>query len=298
MNNDCHPFLKWAGGKRQLIPVIKQYYPFDNGITRYVEPFVGGGAVLFDVLEKYDIKEVYISDINEKLINTYIVIQKYCNLLIKELEKISKEYQSKDTIQQKQYFLDKRTEFNNITNVLKEKKNVKIKQAAYMIFLNRTCFNGLYRVNSDGKFNVSFGSYNNPVICDRDNLILVSKKLQGVVIKCCTYADMLQYIDNQTFVFVDPPYRPLNKTASFNSYSSTGFNDNDQEKLADFVRTIDSIGAKFIVCNSDPHNIDPLDDFFDNLYSGFTINRISATRMINSKATARGTINELLITNI
>lgn len=298
MDNDCRPFLKWAGGKRQLIPVIKQYYPFDNGIEKYVEPFVGGGAILFDVLEKYNIKEVYISDVNEKLINTYIVIQKHCDLLIKELKVLAHEYTTQDIINKKQYFLNKRIEFNRIKNILSKDKRTQIRQAAYMIFLNKTCFNGLYRENSDGDFNVPFGQYVNPVICDEENLKAVSKKLQAVTIKCCTYSDMLKHIDDKTFVFMDPPYRPLNKTASFNSYSKTKFNDNDQKALSTFVKTIDAIGAKFIVCNSDPHNIDPTDDFFDNLYSGFKIQRIPATRMINSKATSRGVINELLITNI
>jgi DNA adenine methylase len=166
-----------------------------------------------------------------------------------------------------------------------------------MIFLNKTCFNGLYRVNRDGEFNVSFGKYINPVICDEENLREISKKLKNVSIHCCSYKDMIKYIDEKTFVFIDPPYRALNKTSSFNSYASDVFDDESQKELAKYVKKINKLGAKFVLCNSDPHNIDPSDDFFDDLYKEFTINRIAATRMINSKASARGAINELLITN-
>ena len=294
----CSPFLKWAGGKRQLIPIIEKMYPFDDSYTRYVEPFIGGGAVLFDILSNHNVKEIYISDINEKLVNTYIIIQKHCNLLINELTRLANEYTSQSVENKKKYFLARRENFNDVRDVLSKSKKVRIEQAALMIFLNKTCFNGLYRVNSEGKFNVSFGEYKNPIICDADNLRSVSNKLKGVNIFCCSYQNMKKYIDEHTFVFLDPPYRPLNKTANFNSYSNTGFNDNDQIKLAEFAEYIDNVGGKFIVCNSDPHNVDVNDDFFDNLYANFTIHRVAATRMINSKASKRGTINELLITNI
>ena len=294
----CSPFLKWAGGKRQLIPIIEKLYPFDEHCTKYVEPFVGGGAILFDILSKQNVKEIYISDINEKLINTYIVVQKHCGLLIDELTRLSNEYFAKPTEERKSYFLDRRNDFNNVKDILSKDKKTRIKQAALMIFLNKTCFNGLYRVNSEGKFNVSFGEYKNPLICDAENLKFVSKKLKNVKIICCSYQNINKYIDKHTFVFLDPPYRPLNKTASFNSYNKTGFNDSDQIELAKFVKQIDAVGAKFIVCNSDPHNVDEQDNFFDELYSDFTIHRVSATRMINSKASNRGSITELLITNI
>jgi DNA adenine methylase len=294
----CSPFLKWAGGKRQLIPIIEKIYPFDDNYTRYVEPFIGGGAVLFDILSNHNVKEIYISDINEKLVNTYIIIQKHCNLLINELTRLANEYTSQSVENKKKYFLARRDNFNDVRDVLSKSKKVRIEQAALMIFLNKTCFNGLYRVNSEGKFNVSFGEYKNPIICDADNLRSVSNKLKDVNIFCCSYQNMKKYIDEHTFVFLDPPYRPLNKTANFNSYSNTGFNDNDQIKLAEFAEYIDNVGGKFIVCNSDPHNVDVNDDFFDNLYANFTIHRVAATRMINSKASKRGTINELLITNI
>ena len=161
----CSPFLKWAGGKRQLIPIIEKMYPFDDSYTRYVEPFIGGGAVLFDILSNHNVKEIYISDINEKLVNTYIIIQKHCNLLINELTRLANEYTSQSVENKKKYFLARRENFNDVRDVLSKSKKVRIEQAALMIFLNKTCFNGLYRVNSEGKFNVSFGEYKNPMSC-------------------------------------------------------------------------------------------------------------------------------------
>ena len=292
----CHPFLKWAGGKRQLLPTIKMFYPFDDGYTKYVEPFIGGGAVLFDILETQPIKEVYMSDINDNLINTYIVIQKYIDLLVQELKSIEKDYSSLDMCSKKMYFISRRTDYNKITNILSCSKTIQIRKAALLIFLNRTCFNGLYRVNSKGEYNVSFGNYKT-FDFDEINLREVSNKLQNVTIICCPYKDMLKYIDDKTFVFMDPPYRPLTTSANFNAYNKDNFDDQEQKKLAKFVLQIDKIGAKFIVCNSDPHNVDPGDNFFDDLYKDFDIYRVSANRMINSKGTARGSINELLITN-
>ena len=203
-----------------------------------------------------------------------------------------------DIVNRKQNFLNHRDDFNGLTNILTRGKYSQIRKAAYFIFLNKTCFNGLYRVNSDGKFNVSFGKYSNPIICDEDNLRNISKKLKNVKIICCPYSDMLDKINEKTFVFLDPPYRPLNKTSSFNSYAKDSFDDAAQVELAEFVNEINEAGAKFVLCNSDPHNTDPSDNFFDDLYKNYTIRRIPATRMINSKASARGAINELLITNI
>ena len=293
-----HPFLKWAGGKRQLLPTIQKYYPFDNGYTKYVEPFIGGGAVFFDILNKYNIHEVYISDINQNLINTYRVIQKHVDALIKELKTLEKNYSEMDVIHKKQYYYNCRLDYNSKQNILSCKKNDRIHHAARMIFLNKTCFNGLYRVNSKGEFNVPWGKALNPTICDENNLRLVAKKLQNVKIFCCSYNHMLKYIDEHTFVFMDPPYRPLNASSNFNAYSNNSFDDQEQIKLAEFAKKIDKLGGKFMVCNSDPHNVDVTDNFFDDLYQGFDVYRIPATRMINSKASARGSINELLITNI
>ena len=292
-----HPFLKWAGGKRQLLPIISKYYPFDT-CTKYVEPFVGGGAVLFDILNKFDIKEVFISDINANLINAYQVIRDYPNELISVLKKLDRDYKVDDIVNKKQNYLNRRADYNSHKNILSAHKYTRIRNAAYMIFLNKTCFNGLYRVNSKGEFNVPFGKIANPTICDEENIKALSLKLKHVKIKHGPYDTWVNEIDDKTFVFLDPPYRPLNTTSSFNAYAKAGFGDEEQIKLAEFVHAIHKAEAKFVLCNSDPHNTNPADDFFDDLYANYHVYRIPATRMINSKASSRGSINELLITNI
>ena len=299
---NAKPFIKWAGGKRQLLSKISEFYPVeqinDKTITKYVEPFIGGGAVLFDVLNKFDIRYVYIGDSNPNLINVYTVVQFYVNLLINELSTMEQEYLDCGDVGRDAYYLRVRKEFNSNRNILHKSAKSQVRQAACFIFLNKTCFNGLYRVNKDGKFNVPHGRYKNPTICDKENLRAVSKKLERVLIKCCSYQDWADTIDENTLVYFDPPYRPLNKTSSFNSYDKDEFGDEQQIELANFVKMIDDKGAMFILSNSDPHNVDVNDNFFDNLYSKFNIHEVSATRSINSNASSRGAINELLITNI
>ena len=172
-----------------------------------------------------------------------------------------------------------------------------IEKAALMIFLNKTCFNGLFRVNKKGLFNVPMGAYKNPLICDEENLRAVSKKLKSVTIVCGDYKESARFIDENTFVYFDPPYRPLTETAGFTSYSENPFEDAEQIELANFVTEMSDRGAKVLVSNSDPKNANEEDDFFDDIYSSHTIRRIEATRMINSNADARGKIRELLISN-
>ena len=290
------PFLKWAGGKGQLLKEIEKQYPFyDNNIKKYVEPFVGGGAVFFDILNKYDLESIYISDTNDDLINAYRTI-KYNSLELIELLKIMEnEYLDKDKVQRKQYYLEKRQIFNDLK--IKKSNEFNILKASYLIFLNRTCFNGLYRVNSKGLFNVPMGSYKNPQICDEKNIIAISNKLKRVEIKCPDFKDSEDFIDENTFVYFDPPYRPITKTANFTAYTSNEFNDNNQIELANFVKKIDKKGAKFVLSNSDPKNTDEEDNFFDNLYSEFKIRRVDAKRMINSDSKKRGNVKELLISN-
>ena len=290
------PFLKWAGGKGQLLKEIEKQYPFyDNNIKKYVEPFVGGGAVFFDILNKYDLESIYISDTNDDLINAYRTI-KYNSLELIELLKIMEnEYLDKDKVQRKQYYLEKRQIFNDLK--IKKSNEFNILKASYLIFLNRTCFNGLYRVNSKGLFNVPMGSYKNPQICDEKNIIAISNKLKRVEIKCADFKDSEDFIDENTFVYFDPPYRPITKTANFTAYTSNEFNDNNQIELANFVKIIDKKGAKFVLSNSDPKNTDEEDNFFDNLYSEFKIRRVDAKRMINSDSKKRGNVKELLISN-
>ena len=290
------PFLKWAGGKGQLIKEIEQYYPFENGkINKYAEPFVGGGAVLFDILNKYNLEEVYISDINAELINTYCGIRDNIDILIKKLSAMQNDFIPLYIEHRKEYYLDKRSRFNELKVNSDEKIN--IEKAALMIFLNKTCFNGLYRVNKKGLFNVPMGSYKNPLICDENNLRAVSKKLQKVKIVCGDYKKSADFIDENTFVYFDPPYRPITDTASFTAYTENLFNDDAQIELAEFVNDMDKKGAKIVISNSDPKNSNTNDDFFDNIYSAHRIKRVEATRMINCNSEARGKIKELLISN-
>lgn len=290
------PFLKWAGGKGQLLHEIEKYYPFGDGeITKYVEPFVGGGAVLFDILNKYALESVYISDVNRELINTYCVIRDNIDQLVDSLQVMQNKFFPLTTDERRTYYLIKRERFNN----LKEQESVgnNVEKAALMIFLNKTCFNGLYRVNKKGAYNVPMGAYKNPMICDSENLRVVSQKLKRVKIVCGDYKNSIDYIDSNTFVYFDPPYRPLTKTANFTSYTENLFNDDEQISLAKFVNDINKKGAKIVVSNSDPKNFDCDDNFFDVLYSNFNVKRVSATRMINSDGSARGKIKELLISN-
>lgn len=290
------PFLKWAGGKGQLIKEIEKYYPFEKGkITKYAEPFVGGGAVLFDILSKYNMEEVYISDINAELINTYVIIRDHIDELVKLLIKYQNEYVPLDKDNRKNYYIEKRNRFNNIKVNDKESEN--IEKAALMIFLNKTCFNGLYRVNRKGLFNVPMGAYKNPLICNEKNLIAVSEKLKNVKIVCGDYKKSDNFIDENTFVYFDPPYRPLTDTANFTAYTENLFDDEKQIELANFVNKISEKGAMVVVSNSDPKNTNEEDDFFEEIYAIHKIKRVEATRMINCKSNSRGRIKELLISN-
>ena len=290
------PFLKWAGGKGQLLKEIEKYYPFsDSKITKYAEPFVGGGAVLFDILSKYDLDEVYISDINAELINAYRIIRDDIDALVQLLKKMQDDYIPMDTEHRKEYYLKQRERFNDIK--VNGDETINIEKAALMIFLNKTCFNGLYRVNKKGLFNVPMGAYKHPMICDEENLRAVSAKLQKVKIICGDYRKAAEFIDSHTFVYFDPPYRPITDTASFTAYTENLFNDEEQISLAEFVEHMNAKGAKVVVSNSDPKNSNTEDDFFDNIYSSHKIKRVEATRMINCNSEARGKIKELLISN-
>ena len=292
----AHPFLKWAGGKGQLVSEIEKYYPFgDKRINKYAEPFVGGGAILFDILNKYSLDEVYISDINAELINTYHVIRDNPNEIINTLYSMQSDFLPLDSSKRKNYYLQKRERFNDLKT--SAKGNINVEQAALMIFLNKTCFNGLFRVNKKGLFNVPMGAYKNPLICDEDNLRAVSKKLKKVTIVCGDYRKAADFIDANTFVYFDPPYRPLTDTSNFTSYSENAFDDKEQIELAKFVDYMDEKGAKIVVSNSDPKNSDVDDDFFDNIYFKQKIRRVEANRMINCNSEARGKIKELLISN-
>lgn len=286
------PFIKWVGGKSQLLNEIRKKYP--ERIERYCEPFVGGGAVLLDVLANFQPDEVLINDINDELINLYIQIRDNVEFLINNLSELQELYWSMDENSRKVFYIKQRERFN----LGIQTDNISEVEMAYLfIFLNKTCFNGLYRVNKKGLFNVPIGSYKKPLICDTDNLRLVSNLLQNVKIMCGDYSETADFINENTFVYIDPPYRPLSATASFTSYSNTKFGDEEQVALSRFIDRISDNGAKIVASNSDPKNVDENDNFFDTIYSAYDISRVSATRMINSKSNGRGSINELLICN-
>lgn len=294
--SSAHPFVKWAGGKGQLLEVLKSNLPDGLGtkITRYAEPFVGGGALLFSLLDEYSFDEVYISDNNKELMNAYSVIRDCCCELVELLLEMQNLYTAFPFEDEKQeYYYEQRNRYNN----LPLDEGTRVEKAALFIFLNRTCFNGLYRVNRRGLFNVPFGKHANPTICDAENLMKVSEALKNVNIRSCDYHDVLSFADENTFVYIDPPYRPLNATSGFTSYTEDQFNDKNQIELADMYKELSQLGARVMLSNSDPHNVDENDNFFDDLYSDFTILRVDASRMINSKGASRGKIKELLIKN-
>lgn len=288
------PFVKWVGGKSQLLEEIRKKYP--QKIEKYCEPFVGGGAVLFDILQKFQPKEVLINDINKELINTYLQVKNHCEELINQLNELQTQYKKLGQEDRKVLFYEKRTRYNALKVNEDELEN--LEKATLFIFLNKTCFNGLYRVNSKGLFNVPFNNAKNPLICDADNLRSCSQVLQNVILKTGDYKECESFIDEGTFVYIDPPYRPLTQTSAFTSYSENQFLDKEQIELAQFIDNIAKKGSTILASNSDPKNSNEDDNFFDNLYSNFEIERVSASRMINANPEKRGAINELLITNI
>lgn len=298
------PFLKWAGGKGQLLKELESRFPRDlleGEITKYFEPFVGGGAVFFLIASKYrnNLKHIYLNDYNSSLILVYKVIQNDVNRLIFELLNLGSMYVSMSTDDRLEFYYNVRDEYNmrlsgnDLSNCYKGCAGI----AAKIIFLNKTCFNGLYRENRKGQFNVPSGRYENPTILDEDNLRAVSKSLEGVNIESTDFAAIKESVDSESFVYFDPPYRPISKTSNFTSYSSFDFDESQQHRLADLFAALDGRGAKLMLSNSDPKNVNPEDNFFEETYRGFNIERVPATRMINCNASKRGAINELVITN-
>lgn len=303
MNNvEAAPFLKWAGGKRQLLEQFEELYPdkLNKGtIDKYVEPFLGGGAIFFELQKKYKFKQVVLNDINEELILTYMVVQNYCDDLIKKLTLLEEEFLYLDIDDQSLFFYNIRDTFNQEKKIIDYSNyNINwINHAAYLIFLNRTCFNGLYRLNKSGGFNVPFGKYKNPTICNSHNLKNVSNALKGVTLVYGEYYNIEQHIniDNNTFVYIDPPYRPLTNSSSFTSYSKSGFNDDNQKELATwYKKLVKENHAQVMLSNSDPD-----DNFFHELYEknedDIYIKKVNASRAINSNASKRGKISEIVV---
>lgn len=289
------PFLKWAGGKGQILNKIRPLYPKELGskINKYIEPFIGGGAVFFDVVTNYKLDTYIINDINKELINTYKAIQQDINSLLGYLSNITSYYKQLSIDDKDLFYYSIRKKYNNIII----DKSINIEKAALFIFLNKTCFNGLYRVNRNNQFNVPTGKYKNPTIYDKENLLNISQILQKVEILWGDFSTVYNHIDSNTFIYIDPPYRPLTKTSSFTNYSTYLFDDKEQIRLSTFINEADKKGAYVLASNSDPKNTSENDLFFDELYSSKNIIRIEAQRAINSNPLRRGKITELIISN-
>lgn len=302
LSTKIKPFLKWAGGKSQLLSQLTPKFPVELklGITnRYVEPFIGGGAVFLHIAALYEIDEFVLSDINPEIILCYQIIQKDVLGLLSCLDELQYHYNSLTSEGQERLFYEIRERFNNSLHStdfgVMSKEG--IERVAQIIFLNHTCFNGLFRVNSKGGFNVPFGKYKNPTFHDRGNLLEIAEILKDAQILCGDFSICNHFADGKTFYYFDPPYRPISATASFTSYSSSSFNDTAQNRLAKNFRLLDQEGARLMLSNSDPKNENPNDDFFEKLYEGFTISTVMAARSINAQGSKRGQISELLITN-
>lgn len=289
------PFVKWVGGKGQLVEELERTVQLNknHNINKYCEPMVGGGALLFRLLSKYEFEGVYISDTNAELINAFNVIRSSVDPLIERLYEMQLLFHPMDDNGRKLFYYSMRDKFNN----LKLNGGTSVEKAALFIFLNKTCFNGLFRVNKKGQFNVPMGAYKNPCICDEDNLRNVSKALQGVKIVCGDYSLSKKFIDDNTFVYFDPPYRPISETSDFTSYNADAFDDNEQIRLARFIDEINPTGAKIVLSNSDPQNVNSGDTFFEDLYRAYKIKKVEASRSVNSNGNGRGKIKELIISN-
>lgn len=289
------PFIKWVGGKTQLIEQLEALLPADfdkrEEIT-YIEPFVGGGAMLFHMLQSHkNIKHAIINDINPDLTTCYVTVRDHPEELIRSLTAIQEDYYRVESEEaKKEYYMRIRDRFNN-------KPSDPIENTTLFFFLNRTCFNGLYRVNKAGKFNVPCGRYNRPLICDVNTIYADSRLLQNVTILTGDFEQTFEYIKGDTFFYFDPPYRPLSNTSSFNDYAKESFNDDAQIRLKHFCDRLQSINVPFMLSNSDCLGRDGSDRFFDDLFEDYDINRVWASRSVNADGSKRGKLTEILVRN-
>lgn len=298
----ARPFLKWAGGKRQLLSQLERFFPAQlkrGEIRTYAEPFIGSGAVFFRIFQTYPLRRSIIADINPELILAYHTLQAAVEDLIRLLASFEGSYARLAEPDRRAFYYAMRKRYNAQRVAIDpgQFSNNWVERTALLIFLNRTGYNGLFRLNSHGEFNVPFGRYKNPRLVDAENLRAIAHLLQNVQIQFGDFEALEDSIDAHTLVYFDPPYRPISRTAGFTSYSKDGFDDRQQLRLADFYRRLDARGAKLMLSNSDPRNIDPQDDFFERAYAGFRFERLQAKRNINRDAHGRGPISELLILN-
>lgn len=289
------PFIKWAGGKSKLLSQLDALLPADFAERRniqYVEPFVGGGAMLFYLLQTYpNITAALINDINPDLATCYKVVRDNPADLIKSLEQIQTEYYAlHDEALRKTFFLKQRERFNS-------KLLDPIENTTLFIFLNKTCFNGLYRVNKSGGFNVPFGRYSRPNICDAETIIADSELLQKVEIMTGDFEQTFSRIGSDTFFYFDPPYRPISATSNFTDYAKESFNDDEQIRLKLFCDKLNDCDIQFMLSNSDSPGTNTDAGFFDCLYAGYSIKRVWASRSVNSIATKRNKITEIVVRN-
>lgn len=297
---NAKPIIKWVGGKTQLLNIINDNLPQNiSHFNTYMEPFIGGAAVLFYIVPKLpNIKNVFINDLNYKLTNLYTVVKNKHLKLINQLKTIQEEYRKSED--PKMFYYNTRDSFNIYD--MNMEPDADVLHAAEFIFLNKTCFNGLYRENSKGEFNVPWNKNVNVCICDEENIKAVHNFFikYNVQISTGTYDEFFKdkgmYMKN-AFVYMDPPYRPITKSAAFTSYTKSGFNDNNQKELKAWVDILNSNCAYCMLSNSDPKNYDVNDTFFDDLYSDYNIIRVNAKRSINSKGNGRGSITEILVKN-
>ena len=296
MSIEAKPFLKWAGGKGQLLSQLSEHLPerISKEPFTYIEPFVGGGAMLFYMLQHFNnIRKAIINDVNEDLILTYRIIKDDVETLIANLERLEKEYLAiTDQDKRSQLFYEVREKYNQHIGDC-------IERASQLLFLNKTCFNGLFRVNKKGYFNVPYGKYANPTICNAKQLRADSQLLQSAQVEICLgdYAQTLKHIDGLTFVYLDPPYRPLDATSSFTAYAKGDFNDDDQRALASFCHLLSERGCLWMESNADCSAKNPEDTFFEDLYKEYRIERVYASRFINANPEKRGKLTELVIKN-
>ena len=295
MSTEAKPFLKWAGGKGQLLNQLSEHLParIHREPFTYIEPFVGGGAMLFFMLQHFgNVKRAIINDVNEDLILAYQTIKNDVEALICRLEAVEKDYLKIDPNQRSNLFYEIRERYN-------QHIGDNIERVSQLLFLNKTCFNGLYRVNKKGLFNVPFGKYANPTICNAEVLRADSQLLQSAKVEICQgdYTQTLEHVDGLTFFYLDPPYRPLDATSNFTAYAKDDFNDDDQRALADFCHQLSDRGCLWMESNADCSAKNPEDTFFEDLYRNYRIERVYASRFINANPNKRGKLTELLIKN-
>ena len=282
---EVKPFLKWVGGKRKLISQLESKFPnyIKSNDFVYVEPFLGGGAMFFHLISNYNVKKAYLNDLNDKLINTYIDVRENCKELVEILKKIESDYNNSSD--KKTFYLDKRVEFNSLY--------LSVRKSALLIFLNKTGFNGMYRENSNGEYNIPFGDMNNPTICNEELLIEISKVFNGNDIEFSSKSFEDVIIDKKNvFYYLDPPYRPISKTSDFTSYTSGKFDDELQLKLSEYCEKI-NIKDSFVMQSNSYSE----DGFFQKLYSSMKIENIYAARSISADGNKRGKAKEIIITN-